>query len=178
MDLANLQKQSPDRYLINLAWLTALATAIFFLENLIPKPLPFLKLGLANIIVLILLISNNWRSALIVAFAKIFFGNLISGTFFSITTILSFSGTFFSLLIMTLLIKFPLKFSVLGISVGGAVGHNIGQILVVRILLIKNETIFYLTPVLIVMGIATGLITGYLAKIFIDNWKEKNEEKT
>ncbi len=164
-------------YLVYLAFFTALAVSVFFLEIFIPKPLPFMKLGLSNVVILILLFTKNIRPALIVAITKIFLGGLLAGTLFSPTTLLSSVGTVFSLLAMIFLMKLPINFSILGVSIGGAIGHNFGQIIVVRIVLIKENPIFYLTPLLIIMGIATGIITGYLAKIFIDKLKERYEEK-
>ena len=56
----------------------------------------------------------------------------------------------------------------IGISILGAVTHNFAQIAVVRLILIKENTIFYLTPLLIIMGIVTGIIIGYIAKLFMD----------
>ncbi|HPR18258.1 MAG TPA: Gx transporter family protein [Candidatus Cloacimonadota bacterium] len=177
MNYLDFSQMTRQRYLVMLAFFTALAVTIFILESIIPKPLPFMKLGLSNVVVLVLLVSGNLRSAVVVAIAKSILGGLLAGTLFSPTTLLSLSGTILSLLVMMLLLKLPFDFSILGISIGGAVAHNFGQIGLVRLLLIKENSIFYLTPLLILMGIVTGIITGYLAKIFIDKMKEEYEEK-
>ncbi|MCF7792456.1 MAG: Gx transporter family protein [Candidatus Cloacimonetes bacterium] len=174
LDFGNMSRRS---YLVHLAFFTALAVTVFILESFIPKPMPFMKLGLANIIILMLLGSGNIKPGIIVAFTKSILGGLLAGTLFSPATLLSLSGTFFSLFLMIMLLKIPVNFSILGISIAGAVGHNFGQMIIVRLVLIKENSIFYLTPVLIIMGIATGIITGYLAKIFIDKLKEDFDEK-
>ncbi|MEA2097317.1 MAG: Gx transporter family protein [Candidatus Cloacimonadota bacterium] len=161
LDLSNLR-------LIHLAFFTAFAITIYVVESFIPKPFPFMKLGLANIVVLLLLVSGNVRYALIVIIGKTVAGGFFSGLFLSPTTLLSISGSLCSLGIMALFIKSKVHFSVIGISILGAVAHNLAQIVVVRLILIKENTIFYLTPLLIFMGIVTGIIIGYIAKLFMD----------
>ena len=126
-----------------------------------------MKFGLANIVILIVLFIYNFRSALIVAVSKTLIGGFFSGTLLSPTTILSLSGSICSLLVMFLFLKTNINFSIIGISILGAVFHNLTQISAVRFLLIKENSIFYLAPILILMGIITGTITGYLAHLFI-----------
>lgn len=161
LDLFNLR-------LIHLAFFTAFAITIYVVESFIPKPFPFMKLGLANIVVLLLLVSGNVRYALIVIIGKTVAGGFFSGLLLSPTTLLSISGSFCSLGIMKIFIESRVRFSVIGISILGAITHNFAQIVVVRLILIKENTIFYLTPLLIIMGIVTGIIIGYIAKLFMD----------
>ncbi len=161
IDLSNLR-------LIHLAFFTAFAISIYVVESFLPKPFPFMKLGLANIVVLLLLVSGNVRYALIVIIGKTVAGGFLSGLFLSPTTLLSISGSLCSLVIMTIFIKSKVRFSLIGISILGAVAHNLAQIAIVRLILIKENTIFYLTPLLIIMGIVTGIIIGYIAKLFMD----------
>ncbi len=161
-----------------LAFYTAFAVTIYIVENFIPKPFPFMKLGLANVVILMLLHMRNFKFAIIVGLSKTFIGGFISGTLLSPTTLLSFSGSVLSLIIMILFIKSRINFSLIGISILGAISHNFAQIIVVRLILIKENSIFYLTPLLIILGIVTGIITGYLAIVFSrkDDWlfKELN----
>ena len=159
--------------LIHLAFFTALAISIYVLENLLPRPFPFMKIGLSNVVVLILLIKWNFRSAFVVAVAKTFMGGFFSGTILGPTTLFSFGGSLVALIIMLVFIRSKIAFSVIGISIAGAVAHNVTQLLIVRMILIKENSIFYLTPLMILMGIVTGVITGYLAKMFMDRFKKK-----
>ena len=161
LDLSNLR-------LIHLAFFTAFAIAIYVIESFIPKPFPFMKLGLANMIALVLLVSNNIKYAFIIIIGKTVVGGFFSGLFLSPTTLLSLGGSLCSFVVMTVFIKSKVRFSIIGISILGAVTHNLAQIVVVRSLLIKENTIFYLTPLLIFMGIVTGIIIGYIAKLFLD----------
>ena len=158
--------------LIHLAFFTALAISIYVLENLLPRPFPFMKIGLSNVVVLILLIKWNFRSALVVAVTKTFIGGFFSGTVLSPTTLFSFGGSLAALIVMLVFIRTKIALSVIGISIAGAVAHNITQLLIVRSILIKENSIFYLTPLMILMGIVTVVITGYLSKMFMDRFKK------
>ncbi|MDP8203925.1 MAG: Gx transporter family protein [Candidatus Tenebribacter mawsonii] len=171
LDLSNLR-------LIHLAFFTAFAIAIYVIESFIPKPFPFMKLGLANMIVLLLLVSGNIRYAFIVIISKTVAGGFFSGLFFSPTTLLSISGSLCSLVVMTIFIKSKIRFSLIGISILGAVAHNMAQITVVRLLIIKENTIFYLTPLLIFMGIVTGIIIGYITKLFLERLTGDYEKRS
>lgn len=146
-----------------LAFLTALAVTIFLIENLIPKPLPFMKLGLANAIILYVIYTFGFKTAFIVGISKTILGALLAGTILSPTALMSLGGTFMALLMMLLSLKSPIPFSIIGISVIGAVTHNIMQLIIVRFVIIGDDGIFYLTPILIILGIVTGIITGYIA---------------
>jgi len=156
--------------ILRLAFFTAFAVSVYVLESFIPKPLPFLRLGLSNIVILILLYYREYKSAFIVAFSKTIIGGFFSGALISPATLLSLSGTTVSLVAMLLVLKMELKFSLIGLSILGAALHNLTQIVVVRLLLIRHDTIFYLTPLLIISGIATGIITGYLAYLLKDSF--------
>ncbi len=151
------------------AFYTALAASIYIIESLIPRPLPFLKFGLANVIILLLLYRYNLGFVLTVAVGKTILGSLIIGTLISPTTIMSLSGGLVALLIMFTLINMKLGLSLVGVSIAGAVFHNLTQLVVVRIILVQENKIFYLTSLLIILGIVTGIITGFLA--FIINQK-------
>jgi len=156
-----------DKKLLNLAFFTALAITIFVLENLLPRPLPFMKFGLANIIILYVLITMNFHSALLITIFKTLIGGLFTGLLLSPTSLLSLSGSLASLLIMFLLLKSGINFSVIGISINGAVIHNLTQLAVVRSILIKEDSIFYLTPLMIILGLITGMFTGYMTFLLI-----------
>ncbi|MCF7858591.1 MAG: Gx transporter family protein [Candidatus Cloacimonetes bacterium] len=164
--------------LIHLAFFTALAIALYVVESFIPRPFPFIKLGLANLVVLLLLVNDYRRFALIVILGKTVIGGFFSGLLFSPTTLLSLGGSLISFCVMVFIIKSRIPFSIIGISVLGAVSHNITQIVIVRFVLIKENTIFCLTPLLIILGIVTGIIIGYLAKIFMGRLNGEHEKRS
>jgi heptaprenyl diphosphate synthase len=172
-DILRLNQINPERRIIYLGFFTAFAVMVYILETFIPKPLPFLKLGLANIVVLLLLTSGYTWSALLVAVCKTLFGGLLSGTFLSPGTLLSLGGSLFAFIAMLIANREIFGFSIIGISICGAVAHNFGQLLVARLFVIRQDTIFYLTPIMILLGIVTGLMIGYLTDVFLTALSKK-----
>jgi len=127
--------------------------------------MPFLKLGLANIVVVLLMAEKQYSSAFTVALLKTLGGGLFTGTLFSPTTVMSLSGTVVAFGVMLICFQPFWRFSIIGVSMAGAVAHNMAQLTVVRFLLIRENSIFYLTPFLILTGIGTGLLIGYIVVI-------------
>ncbi len=150
--------------LLNLALYTALAASIHVIEGLVMRmlPVPFLRIGLSNVVVLYLLWKNDFIGAMIVSLAKVFLGGLITLTLLSPSTLLSGAGSISALLIMQLAHKLRLGFSIFGISIIGAICHNLAQLFVVRITIIQSSRVFMLTPILILIGLISGSIVAYL----------------
>ena len=150
--------------LLNLALYTALAASIHVIEGLVMRmlPVPFLRIGLSNVVVLYLLWKNDFIGAMIVSLAKVFLGGLITLTLLSPSTLLSGAGSISALLIMQLAQKLRLGFSIFGISIIGAICHNLAQLFVVRITIIQSSRVFMLTPILILIGLISGSIVAYL----------------
>jgi heptaprenyl diphosphate synthase len=157
------------RRLVYLSLLLAMATSLHVLEGLFPIPLPFpgVKLGLANIVTLLILYLYDLRASLTVSIARVFLGSLLGGTFLSPGFLLGLTGAIISTLLMALLVKKTRCFSPLGISLAGAVGHNLGQLLMAALLLQNRAIIFYL-PVLLLAAIPTGLLTGYVLQRLLE----------
>ncbi len=145
-----------------IALLSALSVLLGGIDNLIPTPTPGVRLGLGNIIVLVSLFILGWKSALAVAFLKIF---LCSALFGSPTMFLySLSGGALSFLAMVTAKK-ARCFSVIGVSLLGGIFHNSGQLLCAYFLIGKGALM--LIPVLCASGCAAGLLTGIIAGIII-----------
>jgi len=155
--------RTSTRRLVFLALLVAMGTALHLVEGmlLIPLPIPGVKLGLANIITLLTLYLYGFRAGLTVALMRVLLGSLISGMFLSPGFLLGLSGALCSTMLMALLLKRTSCFSMIGISLAGAVGHNAGQLLAAGLLLQSTAIIYYL-PVLLLASIPSGFITGYL----------------
>jgi heptaprenyl diphosphate synthase len=143
--------------------MTALALVFGYIEHLVPFPIGIygIKIGLANLVVVVMLYTINWQSALIINLARIFLSFLLFGSATSL--IYSLCGGILSFLVMLLIksIKKP-SFSVVGVSICGAICHNIGQILAAIFLLDELRIGFYL-PVLIAVGALTGTLIGLVA---------------
>ena len=140
----------------------ALALICSYVEALIPFyfGIPGVKLGLTNIVVVLLLYLVGAREALLISVARVLLAGFLFGNMFSI--IYSLAGALLSFAVMALLKKTG-KFGVLPISISGGIFHNVGQ-LVVAALVVENYNIFYYMPVLLVAGIVTGALIGIAAQ--------------
>ncbi len=143
----------------------ALALVAGYVEQLIPVNLgvPGVKLGLANIVTMVLLYTLGARPAAGITAVRILLSGILFGTGFSI--VYSAAGAVLSILVMMLL-KSTDKFSYIGVSVAGGVFHNAGQILV-AILVLETGALVYYLPILIVAGLVAGLIIGFLSGFLI-----------
>lgn len=141
--------------------LTALAMICGYVEALIPFSfgIPGIKLGLANIVIVIALYQLTFYQTLCIQIARIV---LISFMFGNMSMMMySLAGGLLSLCVMALLKKTEL-FSISGVSVAGGVSHNIGQLLV-AILVVNNLKIVVYFQILILAGLITGLLIGAIA---------------
>ena len=140
---------------------TALALIFSYIETLIPFHfgIPGIKLGLANLLIVIFLYKRNVKEALLLSVVRIVLAGFMFGSLFSI--LYSLAGGLLSLLVMNLL-KNSGKFSVMGVSIAGGVSHNLGQ-LVVAMAVVETYRVGYYFPVLLVAGMLTGLLIGMIA---------------
>ncbi len=128
----------------------------------IPVPVPGVKLGLSNIVVMYSLFFLKKRDAFLLAVMKALFVFLTRG---AIAAVLSLCGGLLSILVMVIFqYLFKDKISYLMVSILGAVFHNIGQIIAVSILY-TGLFLWSYTPVLLISGIAAGAATSTLLKI-------------
>lgn len=155
--------------LVFLALLVAMGTALHVAEALLPLPLPIpgVKLGLANIVTLLAIYLYGFREGLVVALMRVLLGSLIGGFFLSPGFLLGISGAVVSTLVMAILLHYTRCFSVIGVSMAGAIGHNVGQLLAAWLLL-QSAAIFFYLPVLLLAGIPSGLFTGYILKSLLE----------
>lgn len=140
---------------------TALALIFSYIETLIPIQfgVPGIKLGLANLIIVIVLYRTGWREALLLSVVRVVLAGFIFGNLFSI--VYSLAGGILSLAVMALLKKTE-RFSVIGISIAGGVCHNIGQ-LIVAMVVVETYQVGYYLPVLLIAGVITGAVIGAVA---------------
>ena len=145
--------------------MVALAFTFSYLESLIPFNfgVPGVKLGLANIVVVIALYTMKPRDAFFIAIVRVFLAGLTFGNAYSIAY--SLCGSVLSFTVMYLVKK--TKLSIIGVSMLGGIMHNIGQ-LIVAVVLTSTVRIAYYLPVLLVSGMVTGVIMGYASKLVID----------
>lgn len=137
---------------------SALALIFSYIETLIPIHfgVPGMKLGLANLIIVIALYKMKVREAFLLSVVRVLLSGFLFGNYFSI--IYSLAGALLSLSVMAML-KRADGFSVMGVSIAGGVSHNIGQLLV-AMLVVETFSVIYYVPVLLVAGLVTGLVIG------------------
>ena len=137
---------------------TALALIFSYVETLIPIQfgIPGVKLGLANLIIVIALYRMKLSEAYLLSIVRVLLAGFIFGNYFSI--IYSLAGGILSLTVMALLRKKG-GFSVIGVSIAGGVFHNIGQLIVASVS-VETFSVMYYVPVLLIAGLVTGLLIG------------------
>lgn len=153
--------------LVLIGVLAAVAMILSYIEALLPpiySAVPGIKLGLANIAIIFALYSVDFKSAALISAIKVFLSALLFGSVTSF--IYSFSGAVLSLVVMALMKKSTL-FSPVGVSVAGAVMHNVGQVFCAIIILGTAEIGYYLTFLsvsAVVSGVLVGLVSALLIK--------------
>lgn len=139
--------------------LSALAMALGYLETFIPIPIPGVKLGLANIAILIALARKDAAGAFCVGVIKVLAAGLLFGN--PLTMAYSAAGTLLALAVMIPLSRID-SMHLAMVSVVGALFHEIGQ-LAVAMLVLGTPLVWYSAPVLLAAGCITGAICGVLA---------------
>lgn len=157
--------------MINLALLLSMALALSLIESTIPIPfaVPGFRLGFSNIVILICIYFFDFKSSILLSILKSVLLMLVTG---SVTSFLySVVGSFLSATFMCIFMKFEDKYiSLIGVSEIGSFFHNLGQVIVASIIL-STIKIFYYLPVLILMGIITGLFVGITSHFIIRHLK-------
>jgi heptaprenyl diphosphate synthase len=169
--------QLQDKYRI--ALLSAYALALHGFEYLLPKPIPWLRLGLANIITLVALILYGFRTAMTVTLIRVILASIFTGTFLGPAFVLSFGGGIASTATMGFIrrVKKDL-FGPVGLSLAGAFFHNIAQLILAYLLFIQRiEAVLIISPIIILAGALTGLVNGTVAELLIKNLLKKEHKK-
>jgi len=151
----------------NLALLGACCLFLSAVEYMIPKPLPFLRLGLANLPLMLALDIFPFRTFLVLVCIKIFGQAIITGTLFSYVFLFSIAGTFFSALLMYSLRRVfgRERITFIGIGTAGAAVSSSTQI-ALGWFLIFRENVRYIAPVFLGTGLVTGIILGGFCEAF------------
>ena len=153
-----------------LGMLIGLAFIFSYIETLIPFTfaVPGIKLGLANIVVIVGLYLLGEKDAFLLSMVRIV---LVGFTFGNLSTMLySLGGGVLSYLVMLIAKKMGV-FSMKGVSILGAVFHNVGQIIVAMLVLETTQLIYYL-PTLLIAGTVTGFFVGLLGTMITERIKK------
>ena len=171
-----MQLFADGRQMVTAALLTALAIALNIFEAAFSPVLilPGIKLGLANIVIIISLYIFPVRVTFLVLTMRVILSGLLMGTFFSAAFLIGGTGALVSFGVM-LAAKRLEGVSSLGVSILGAAAHNIGQI-VTASLLINNYALFYYLPLAIILSVPIGFVTGFVARVGINTLQKTKPE--
>lgn len=146
-----------------MAILTVLGLIIFIAESAVPRPLPWAKPGLSNIATVLAIILYNTRCSVLVVILRVTIAAFIFGTLANPAFLLSLAAGVAAALVMGFAyLRLRRIFSIIGISVIGAVIHNVTQLVCADILLVHNSHLFYLLPWMILPALASGVIVGII----------------
>ena len=153
--------------LVLISVLTASAIVIGIAESFIPSIfIPGIKLGLANIVILVALYELGILEATFISLVRVTIVGLVRGIFLSMGFLMSLTGAILSLGVMILFYILVKKFSIIGVSVIGSIFHVGGQILIAMIYLDSVYILYYL-PIIAISAIITGVIVGVVANLII-----------
>jgi len=160
-----------------IALLGAFCLFLSAIEYMIPKPLPFMRIGIANLPLLLALDILTFPQFLVLAAIKIFGQSLISGTLFSYVFLFSLTGTLLSALAMYAL-RFLLgkHVSFIGIGTLGAMVSNLSQLALAWFFLFR-DSVMYIAPPFLAAGLITGLAIGIFCEVFTSRSKWYAERK-
>lgn len=149
------------------ALFASLALIFSYIEAILPVApgIPGIKLGIANLIVIIAMYRLGLGYALVINLIRIFLAGFMFNGMYG--AIYSLCGCLASYIVMCILQKSGI-FSVIGVSMGGGAAHNIGQLCIAAVL-VSSPQIFYYLPVLIISGLASGILIGWLGWILLEH---------
>ena len=155
-------RNNSTKKIVRLALFLALGVVLNIIESMLPVliAVPGVKLGIANTIGLVVLYFYGPKEYVLIGFLRVLLVALLRTGIGSIAFVLSLSGWFVSTLFVLLIYSFR-KVSIYGLSMGSAVMHGVGQIIMVVVIYSLPEMINYL-PVLIISGLISGNVLALL----------------
>jgi heptaprenyl diphosphate synthase len=160
-DIRGYRELSPDRKLYLIAFLTALSGILAVADSFLPKPIPFAKLGLANLVTVYLVAEKRYGLAFQTAVYRTIAAGFVLGTFLSYTYLLSLSSSLASVGMMALLSRTAGKrMSEAGISVWGSFASALAQGAVVGIFYGFDRGLLLMVSLFLLIGAVTGFLIG------------------
>ena len=173
----HLMKHHIENKILKLALLTAIAISLHVVENMIMRllPIPFIRLGLSNAVALYLICVERPMDAILVTITKSIFGGVATMTLIHPSTLLSLFGGLSSVVAMFLAMNLIRGFSIFGLSIIGAIMHNLVQLVIVRLLIMHTNRVFMLTPILISLGLISGSVIAYVTLYVIKKFEHSGK---
>jgi heptaprenyl diphosphate synthase len=169
-------KRKQMQKMVLLANLLAIGIVLNIIESLYIhiSPVPGAKIGFANIVTLIVIYLYGPKEAFLLTLLRIFLVSVLIGTFLGPTFYLGLGGAFLSITVMIILSKLDF-FGIVGVSVLGSVFHAIGQVLI-GIPVLGSSAIVYWLPVMLLISVPAGFLTGVISTKFLSVWKATHNE--
>lgn len=146
-----------------LARLAALAIGLTLAEAALPSPVPGVKPGLANIVILLVLLQYGWRAAAWVSALRVLGGGLLLGTLFTPGFWLAVAGASASLAVLALARHLPARhFGPVSLSVLAAFAHVGGQLALAGLWLLPTVALIKLLPVFAAAALVFGAVNGVI----------------
>jgi len=176
--LAVSEKNRSDA--LHIALLSAYAVGLHSIEALIPTPVPWLRLGMANIITLTTLYLYGLKAGMTVTLTRVIIRSLLAGTFLGPAFIMSLGGGVVSTLFMWGIKSFFGRFSgPVSVSVFGALAHNATQLFLAYFLFVRRvEAILIVSPVILFLGIITGVFNGTATNLILKKIRQSKGDST
>lgn len=161
----DIESISKTRKLVFLSLLAASALILGYIETLIPlpSPVPYIKPGLGNVVVIVALYVFGAKEALTISLIKIIMSSLLYSGAAALPY--SLSGGLLSFSVMLLLKKCSI-FGVIGVSAAGGAFHMLGQIIAAALIIENISISFFMAPLLLTGG-AAGVFVGLVSGIII-----------
>ncbi|HZK19272.1 MAG TPA: Gx transporter family protein [Treponemataceae bacterium] len=153
----------------SVAFLASLCLFLAAIEFAIPKPLPFMRVGLANMPIVIGLYLLSWEKTLLLMLLKVFCQGILTGTLFSYVFLFSLAGSLASVFAMLAVQRSLGRLSLvspIGVSLTGSFASTCAQLFLSRFLLF-GASVQYVAPVLLISGTFTGCILGFFSAVFM-----------
>lgn len=155
------------RKIVFLAIMLAISIVLSIVESMIPLGIPGVKIGLANVITLIILYTYGKKEAFLLVILRVCLVGMLRSTL--PTFMMSLSGGLLAFMAM-LMLKELKKFSIVSVSILGSIGHSVGQI-IMAILILNTEGIIFYLPVILLISVPTGILTGIISDRFLKVFK-------
>jgi len=157
------------------AKLAAIAIILSVIEFFLPSPIPGIKPGIANIIILYSLVRFDFSTAAWVSIVRVFVSSIIVGSFLSPTFFLSLFGALFSLTLLYGFQKLPKPyFSIISLSLIASFGHIIGQFIIARLWIIPHNSIFNLLPLFLISALIFGIFSAFICDALLKHKLNKH----
>ncbi len=157
------------RTLAKMGMLAGGAVALYVFEAMLPSPVPWARIGLSNIFVIVALFVFGLRYALVVNLVRVLAGNLLLGILLSPGFLLSLTGSFVAIGIMGLMrLTLVPPLSVIGVSCLGAVSNNVTQVCIFAFLLARSLLVGPMLGTFILLGVGVGVVTGFVSARIVD----------